>query len=168
MGPITELLLFSAARAELVNNFLRPALQEERVVVCDRFTPSTVAYQGYARGIPLETIEQLNRLTTADLEATVIILLDLPPEDGLLRVPAQASLAPETEGSSTTYRRDEEGSRRFEEEPLAFHQKVRRGYLEQAKADPERWLIVDGNLPKERIADIVWQRVEPLIRSRDR
>ena len=168
MHPITELLLFFAARAELVNNVLRPALEEGRVVVCDRYTPSTVAYQGYGRGIPLETIDQVNRLTTAGVEPNLIVLLDMPPEVSLRRVAAQGYLALDAEARPMAQRRDEEGDRRFEEEPLSFHRKVRRGYLEQAKADPEGWLMVDGTLPVEQIAQLIWQQVEPLVRSRSR
>jgi len=168
ISPMAELLLFSAARAELVNNVLLPALREEHVVVCDRFTPSTIAYQGYGRGVSLETIDQLNRLTTAGLEPDLIILLDMSPEDGLRRVKAQVSLPLDAEVNPATLRRDVEGHRRFEEEPLSFHQKVRSGYLELAKVDPERWLVVDGSMSKEQIADIIWQQVEPLVRSRGR
>lgn len=151
MNSMTELLLFSAARAELVNSVMRPALEEGRTVVCDRFTPSTVAYQGYGRGIPLEAVDQVNRLATAGLEPDLILLLDMPPEEGLRRAAS---------------RRDQEGDRRFEEEPLSFHQKVHRGYLELAKAEPGRWLVLDATLPVERVADLIWQRVEPLVRSR--
>ena len=149
--PLTELLLFSAARAQLTSTVLRPALEEGRVVVCDRYTPSTVAYQGYGRGIPLETIEQVNRLSTVGLEPDLVLLLDMPPEGGLSR---------------TARRGNQEEQQRFEEEPLDFHRRVRNGYLELAKADPERWLVVDGALPQEQVAEAIWQRVQPLLRGR--
>lgn len=142
--PLAELLLFSAARTELVQGVLRPALAEGRVVVCDRYTPSTIAYQGYGRGIPLETIDQVNRLSTGGLEPDLVVLLDMKPEDGLRR-------------------KSEEERQRFEEEPLAFHRRVRHGYLEQARADPQRWLRVKGTLPQERIAEVIWERVELLV-----
>lgn len=144
--PLAELLLFSAARAELVTTVLQPALKEGRVVVCDRYTPSTIAYQGYGRGIPLETIDRVNRLSTGGLEPDLLVLLDMKPEDGLRR-------------------KSEEERQRFEEEPLAFHKRVRHGYLEQARAGPERWLRVKGSLSQERIAEVIWERVELLIRS---
>ena len=150
MSPLTELLLFSAARAQMVSTVLRPALEEGRVVVCDRYTPSTVAYQGYGRGIPLETIEQVNRLATAGMEPDLVLLLDMPPEDGLSR---------------TAHRMDEEEQQRFEEEPLDFHRRVRDGYLELAGADPERWLVIDGSLPQERVAEAILQRVKPLVQG---
>ena len=162
--PLAELLLFSAARADLVSNALRPALDEGRVVVCDRYTPSTIAYQGYGRGVPLETVHQVNRLTSAGVEPDLVVLLDMPPEDSLRRVAAQVSMPLDAEVTPDTRRSDEEGQRRFEEEPLCFHRKVRSGYLELAKADTEQWLVVDGTLPKERIAGIIWQRVESLVR----
>ncbi len=146
IAPLAELLLFSAARAELVNTVLRPALEEGRVVVCDRYTPSTVAYQGYGRGISLETIDQINRLSTGGLEPDLVVLLDMKPEEGLRR-------------------KSEEERQRFEEEPLAFHRRVRLGYLELARAEPKRWLRVKGTLPQERITEVIWERVELLVRD---
>lgn len=168
VSPLAELLLFSAARAELVATLLRPALKEGRVVVCDRYTPSTVAYQGYGRGIPLETIAQVNGLSTESLEPDLIVLLDMKPEEGLRRVRAQVTMAldaSEAPISPTTARADRDGTQRFEHEPLAFHRKVRRGYLEIAKADPQRWLVVNGALPLESIAEVIWERVGPLVRG---
>lgn len=164
ISPMAELLLFSAARAQLVSNVLRPALQEGRVVVCDRYTPSTVAYQGYGRGVPLETVEQANLLSTEGLAPDLVILLNIPPEEGLRRVEVQAPLALASQTGPGSRRSDEEGSRRFEEEPLGFHRKVRQGYLEQARADPERWLVVDATLPHGQVAELIWRRVEPLAR----
>ncbi len=146
ISPLAELLLFSAARAELVATLLRPALKEGRVVVCDRYTPSTVAYQGYGRGIPLEAIDQVNRLSTDSLEPDLVLLLDMKPEEGLRR-------------------KSEEERQRFEEESLAFHRKVRHGYLEMARAKPARWLRVKGTLPQEKIAEVIWERVEHLVRG---
>ncbi len=160
--PDAELLLFSAARAELVSTVLHPALEEGRVVVCDRYTPSTVAYQGYGRGIPLETISQVNRISTGGLSPDLVVLLDMKPENGLHRVMAQMSLPFEPGTEQVVPRGDQEGLQRFEEESLAFHRKVRRGYLEQARAEPALWLRVDGALPQEHIAEVVWERVELL------
>ncbi|MBI4339922.1 MAG: thymidylate kinase [Chloroflexi bacterium] len=114
------------------------------VVVCDRFTPSTVAYQGYGRGLPLATIHSVNHLATGGLEPNLVVLLDLPPEGGLRR-------------------KGEDERQRFEQEPLAFHRRVHQGYLEQAAADPQRWLVVDASLPAERVAEVVWERVGELL-----
>ena len=146
--PVAELLLFCAARAQLVDTVLRPALEEGRVVVCDRYTASTLAYQGYGRGLPMEDVERANLLATGGLEPDLVLLLDIPWETGMSRV----------EGRS-----DGEG-KRFEEEPAWFHGRVRDGYLAQAKADPERWLVVDGTLPQEQVEEIIWRRVEPLVK----
>jgi dTMP kinase len=165
MEPVTELLLFSAARAELVSKVLRPALEQGRAVVCDRFTPSTIAYQGYGRGIPLSTIHTLNLLATGGLSPDLTVLLDLPPEEALTRVSAQRSLLEGGGGETSVQgrRQDQEGLRRFEQEPLALQRRVRQGYLEQARAAPERWLLVDGSLPPEQIGEVVWERVRVLL-----
>lgn len=165
IGPVAELLLFSASRIQLVENVLRPALNEGRVVVCDRFTPSTVAYQGHGRGVSLETIEALNGLTTQDVEMDQVVLLDIAPEEGLRRVNAQVPMALGG-GNAESVRLDEEGYRRFEEEPLSFHRKVRQSYLRMAKEDPDRWLMVNASLPQEEISETIWQRVEPIVRDR--
>ena len=165
IGPIAELLLFSASRIQLVENVLRPALNEGRVVVCDRFTPSTVAYQGHGRGVPLVTIETLNGLTTQGLGMDQVVLLDIAPEEGLRRVNAQVSMTLGDENAENV-RLDEEGYRRFEEEPLSFHRKVRQSYLRMAKEDPDRWLIVNASLPQEEISEMIWQHVEPVVRDR--
>ena len=165
IGPVAELLLFSASRIQLVDKVLRPALSEGRVVVCDRFTPSTVAYQGHGRGVSLETIEALNGLTTQGVEMDQVVLLDIAPEEGLSRVNAQVSMTLSDENTENV-RLDEEGYRRFEEEPLSFHRKVRRSYLGMAKDDPDRWLVVNASLPQEEISEMIWQRVEPLVRDR--
>ena len=147
--PIAELLLFCAARAQLVETVLNPALEAGRVVVCDRYAASTVAYQGYGRGLPMEDVQRANRLATGGLEPDLVLLLDMAWETGMGRV----------EGRS-----DGEG-RRFEEEPASFHGRVRDGYLAQARADPERWLVVDGALAQEQVAETIWGGVEPLVKG---
>ncbi len=168
IAPLAELLLFSAARAELVSSVLRPALQEGRVVVCDRYTDSTIAYQGYGRGLPLETIDQANRLATGGLQPDLMVFLDIHPADALQRVSAQMSLLQEPGAQPGAIRQDEDGLRRFEREPMEFHQKVRQGYRDLSAAEPARWLVVDGSLPVEHIAALIWERVEPLVRGRGR
>ena len=141
MSPLAELLLFSAARAQFVEDALQPALRQGLVVVCDRFTPSTVAYQGYARGLSLKTIEQLNRLTAGEATPDLILFLDVPPEEALHRYASQPSFNLNVDGQQAgepvAPRVDEEGSQRFEKEPLSFHRKVYQGYVQMAQADPE-------------------------------
>ena len=166
ISPLAELLLFATARVQLVDDVLRPALEEGRIVVCDRFTASTVAYQGYGRGVSFETIKHLNRLTTAGVEPDMVVLLDIDPKDGLRRVSAQTPLNLDSDAEPANRRMDEEGYRRFEEEPLSFHRKVHSGYRGMAKAEPKRWVVVDAKLPVNEVAEAIWQQVEPLVRSR--
>jgi len=131
------------ARAQLVAEVIRPHLSQGRIVICDRFAPSSVAYQGYARGLDLRLIEGANAIATQGVHPDLIVLLDVAPEVGLPRKPK---------------RRD-----RFEEEDTAFHQRVRDGYLKLAANDPERWLMVDATLPQTKVTEIVWEKVERLL-----
>lgn len=169
MSPLAELLLFSAARAQFVEDALQPALRQGFVVICDRFTPSTVAYQGYARGLSFETIERLNKLTAGEATPDLILFLDIAPEEALHRYASQPSFNLNVDGQQAgepvAPRVDEEGSQRFEKEPLSFHRKVHQGYLQMAQADPERWHVVDAALPVEEVAEAVWGRVEKLVRG---
>jgi dTMP kinase len=143
ISPLAELFLIAAARAQLVNEVISPALRAGRTVVCDRYTPSTLAYQGYGRGIDLDTLRAVNGAATGGLSPDLIVLLDVPAEAGLGRKKARE--------------RD-----RFESESLAFHARVRRGYLEMARADQEGWLVVDGRLPRKAIQATIWERVSAL------
>ena len=145
IDPRTELLLFNASRAHLVSHVIRPALEKGTVVICDRFAESTIAYQGYGRGFDLNLIEAINNIAIQGLKPDLIFFLDIPVDHGLAR----------------KGRRD-----RFEREEIAFHQRVRNGYLDMAKKEPERWLVIDGSLPKKDIQGLIWQRVEPLLKLR--
>jgi dTMP kinase len=144
IGPLDELLLFSAARASLVASVIRPTLKRGDAVVCDRYIYSTLAYQGYGRGIPLDTVRKLNDIATETLEPDLIVLLDLEPGQGLSRI-ADRPLD------------------RIEQERQEFHQRVRAGYLELASEDPERWLVLDGSLSAEPLSDSVWSRVSDML-----
>lgn len=138
----TELLLFNASRAQLVSQVIRPALEGGTVVICDRFADSTVAYQGYGRGFDLFLIEAANKIATQGLCPNIIVLLDIDAEQGLARKRLKD---------------------RFEREDLAFHQRVREGYLKMAAAEPERWLVVDASLPQQEVQEQIWQRVKQLL-----
>jgi dTMP kinase len=131
--PLSELLLYAAARAQHVQEVILPALERGETVLCDRFTDATVAYQGHGRGLDLETIAQLNRLATGGLEPKLTLLIDCPVQIGLSRALARIEAA--------------QGAReeRFELESVRFHERVRAGYLELAAAHPERFLIIDGS-----------------------
>ena len=145
ISPQAELFLVAASRAQLVSEVIRPALQEGKVVICDRFTHSTMVYQGYGRGLDFTAIRMVNNMATMHLNPDLIILLDIPPEQGLAR---KHSLKD-----------------RFELEDLSFHQRVREGYAKMAVAEPDRWLMIDATLPKEKVAGIIWDRVGRLLGS---
>jgi dTMP kinase len=130
--PLTDALLFNAARRQLVGEVIRPAMAAGQVVVCARFADSTLAYQGYGAGIPLAALRDLERAATDGLRPDLTILLDLPAEDGLKR----KGLTDLT---------------RFETEfDLAFHRRVRDGFLALAAAEPDRFVVIDaGRSPAE-------------------
>jgi dTMP kinase len=143
ISPQAELFLVAASRAQLVAELIRPALEEGKVVICDRFTYSTLVYQGYGRGLKLSFVETVNSIATQNLKSDLTILLDISPEQGLAR---KRSL------------RD-----RFELEDLSFHRRVREGYLRMVAAESERWLVIDASLPRGKIAEIIWDRVSKLL-----
>jgi dTMP kinase len=143
--PLTDALLFNAARRQLVTEVIEPALAAGRSILCARFADSTVAYQGYGAGVELETLRSLEAAATDGLKPDLTILLDLAPEEGLSRV------AP---GDVT----------RFEAEfDLAFHRRVRAGFLALAAAEPERFAIVDASRPTDVVARDVAVAAERLV-----
>jgi dTMP kinase len=144
--PLTDALLFNAARRQLVTEVIRPALDAGRTVVCARFADSTLAYQGYGAGIPLERLRVLEVAATDGLKPDLTILLDLPVEDGLARV------AP----SDVT---------RFEAEfDLAFHRRVRDGFIALAAAEPGRFAVVDARRSPANVAAATASAVDRLVR----
>ena len=160
-GTLTEgaeLFLFAAARAEMVAKVLKPAL-EKHVVVCDRYADSTTAYQGYGRNRDLRQVETINGIATDGVMPNLTILLDCPPEYGLQRVrSSQMALLFDTD-EPPEGRVDPEGSRRYELEPVAFHKRVREGYLKMAAREPDRWCVIDATRPADEVADEVWRHV---------
>ena len=157
-----EALLFAAARAELVSKTIKPALASPRtVVIADRYADSTTAYQGYGRRLRLKDVDAVNCLATQGIMPDLTFLLDCSPEVGLRRVGSfhdtGRSDTPETVGP---VRMDREGTRRFESESLAFHKRVRAGYLKISKREPDRWCLIDATKSVDEISDIVWARVE--------
>jgi len=148
LTPEAELLLFNASRAQLVTDVIRPALEKGEVVLCDRFADSTIVYQGYGRGVPMERVEAVNKAATGGLVPDLTMFLDLSPEEGMRR-------------RSTTRDRFEQG---FEQREITdFHHRVRQGYLELASKEPERWLILEARLSPTQVARLIWQKVEPLV-----
>lgn len=143
-SALAELLAFSAARAELVATVIRPALEAGALVLCDRFIDSTLAYQGYGRGLDLETIRAVNAAATGGLVPDLTLLLDLDPAAGRARGAAG-------------------GSDYLEREALAFHERVRAGFLALAAAEPARWQVLDAAQPADVVADAAWVWLEALI-----
>lgn len=164
-SPLAETLLFEAARAQLLHELVRPALGKGKTVILDRFTDSTLAYQGYARGGNIETIKQLNDIATAGLVPHLTVLLDTDPEVALARVSNRPSLFDGVDKGGET-RVENESEQRFEQAPLKFHQNVRKGYLELSKQDP-RWCVVGANQAGHRIADAILKRVRRLLVEHD-
>ncbi len=130
----TEAFLFFAARYQHVRRVILPALQNSRIVISDRFSDSTFAYQGYGRGVPLRLLQRLNKLATLGIQPNLTFLLDLPPSEGLQR-------KDRNHGEIT----------RFEEEQLRFHERIREGYLKLAHRAKKRFRVLDGTQPLETL-----------------
>jgi dTMP kinase len=142
--PVAELLLFNASRAQLVETVIRPALAKGVVVICDRFTDSTIAYQSYGRGLPLNFVEMTNGVATGGLKPDLTVLVDVPVSTGF--------------GRKKDNKKD-----RFEDENLAFHERVREGYLHLAQSESKRFLVIDGTQGVDDIARLIWEFVKSLL-----
>lgn len=132
LSPRAEALLFAAARAELVEAVIRPALERGAVVLCDRYLDSSLAYQGAARGLGQGPVEEVNRFATGGLLPDLVVLLDLDPASGLRRRAGQLD--------------------RIEAQDLDFHRRVRQAFRDLAAADPERFAVVDAAAPVPEVA----------------
>ena len=165
VSAVAELFLFEAARAELVAKIVKPALSRpSSVVIADRFSDSTLAYQGYGRRLEMEEIDIANRTAAQGVAPDLTFLLDCAPEYGLSRVNSgQAVLPLGPSNVSNMGRIDREGTRRFEVEPLEFHRRVRAGYLELAEQESERWRVIDATSPAEDISRTIWDQVVELM-----
>lgn len=145
MCPETELLLFAAARAQLVREVIVPALDEGKIILCDRFLDSTTVYQGAARQLSKEPVTVINRFAAGTIMPDLTIVLDLPAEISLERV----------------HKRSSQGHPdRMERENIEFYRMVREGYLLLVKSLPERFSVLDGTQPKELIEDEIWEEVQ--------
>ncbi len=148
-----ELALFAADRAQHVHEIIRPALARGALVISDRFTHSTLAYQGYGRGLPLEQLRQFNQLATGGLEPDVVLLLDLCPEEGLYRARGRYNehfqgAAPANPACAAL----DHGWSRFEEEELAFHTRIREGYLELARQEGSKFVLINAAQSQVQVA----------------
>lgn len=147
LTPLTEAFLFMAARQHHVAQVIRPALEADEVVLSDRYADATVAYQGFGRGLDRQTIRELNALATGGVLPDLTLLLDLDPAQGLERLGARQRDA-------------------FEKMDLAFHQRVRQGYLELAREEKDRIVVLDADRPVERVQGEVRKAVGELLRQR--
>jgi dTMP kinase len=146
--PAADALLFCAARAQLAAEVIEPALERGEIVICDRFGDSTLAYQGYGSGQPLEDLRQLTRYAVGDLRPDLTVLIDLPVEQGLSR----------KLGGETT---------RFEERlDVDFHRRVREGFLALAEAEPARFTVIDGRQSADLVQAAILRAVQPRIAQR--
>ena len=143
MPPISELMLFEAARAQLVDKVIRPFLKSGGVIIADRFTSSTTAYQGYGRGLDIEMIERLNHEATGGFKPDLTVLLDLPIETALARKNGSAD--------------------NFDNAPMDFHREIRRGYCKLAAASSDRWLVLDGQRKAGDLSRDIWAKVQTII-----
>jgi dTMP kinase len=154
MAPETEALLFLASRAQLVRESLGPAVARGELVVCDRYADSTLAYQGYGRGLDLEELRRLNDLATGGVYPQLTVLLDLPVEGGSRRL------------AGRTLDRIEGGETGEHQAQWAFHTRVREGYLALAREEPQRWLVLDASLSRREVGAAVWDGVWELLERR--
>ena len=149
--PPAELLLYMADRAQHIHSLIQPALAGGRIVLCDRYFDATLVYQGFARGLDIRLIENLHALLFDNLKPNVTLLLDLSPRIGLARAWKQLD-----DGSRAG------GESRFEEEAVAFHEKVRSGYLELARLEPERFRIIDASRDEQQVEEEIQKMLSNL------
>ncbi|MCL4869454.1 MAG: dTMP kinase [Anaerolineae bacterium] len=145
MLPAAELLLYSASRAQLVGELIRPALSVGKIILCDRYADSTLAYQGYGRGLNLADLHQITRFATGGLQPDLTLLLDVDVEAGLAR-----------------RQRGGQEMNRLDRETVAFHQRVRQGYFHLAQADPARWVVINADRPPQ----LVQAEIQQVVRGR--
>ncbi len=138
-----ELLLFEASRAQLVQQVIRPALARGEIVICDRYADSTTAYQGYGRGLDLAAVEQINRFATGGLQPDRTLFIDITVEEIARRKAQRGDPADRMESAGT-----------------GFYERVRNGYLDIARREPHRFVVVDGMPPIPAVEDAVWRSVE--------
>ncbi len=156
----SELFLFAAARADLVNSVLVPFLEKPgAIIVADRYVDSTRAYQGFGRGLDRKLVDAVNELTVGNVLPDLTILLDCPPAKALERIGrTQLSFALDSDAATHPSSRATEGFR-LEEESLDFHNRVHEGYRELARAEPNRWHIIDASQPPQAVSNAIWSTV---------
>jgi dTMP kinase len=146
MLPNTEILLYSASRAQHVGQVIRPALERGDLVLCDRYAESTMAYQGWGHGLDIGLLETITRFATGGLRPDLIVYLDIDVATGLRR-------------KIDAFRSDGSEWNRMDQKGREFHERVRQGYLTMASQDPGRWLVIDGSQTVEEIHREIRERV---------
>ncbi|MBZ5610036.1 MAG: dTMP kinase [Acidobacteriia bacterium] len=154
LRPTTELLLMFAARAQNVEQWILPALEQGQIVVCDRFTDSSIAYQGAGRGLGTDTVLAIDRIACRGLAPDLTLCIDIDTETGLAR--AHSRNRSNTEKSES----------RLDEQSVEFHQKARAAYHELARLEPRRFRLIDGSGTPEAVAEKVWSEVAPVVFAR--
>lgn len=147
--PMAECLLFFAARQMHVETLIKPALAQGKIVICDRFTDSTIAYQGYGHGFDIPTIRAIENLTLGHFKPDITFILDLPVETGLARSLRQKDSAGGKENTED----------RFEKMKVDFHQKLRDGFLEIAKQNTDRCVVMDATQSVDDVYSSVWKTI---------
>jgi dTMP kinase len=150
MSPTAEVLLYFASRAQNVDQWIRPALARGEIVISDRFTDSSLVYQGVGRGLGVDTIQALDRIACRGLKPDLTILVDVDVEESLARARARNAAQPHPET-------------RLDDESMEFHRKVHAAYQGLATAEPDRVKLVDGRAPLEEIERAIWEVVSPLV-----
>jgi dTMP kinase len=163
MAPTTETLLFSAARAQLVSELVRPYLNTGGIVLCDRYADSTFAYQGYGLGRDLDELQAITSLATGGLMPDLTFYLDLDVEAGLRRKRAARDRAVEAANPGSTFSTPAEWNR-LDARDLAYHQRVAAGFAELMRSDPHRWRRLSAEQPVDALADQIFHEVEPILR----
>lgn len=158
MTPAAELLLYAAARAQHIDEVIRPTLKNGAIVLCDRFTDATIAYQGFGRALDMDLIKKLNETATGGCRPDITVLIDCPVETGLERAIARIEAG---SASDSNHLREE----RFERESIEFHKRVRNGYLHLAEESPDRFILIDGTESVGIIAENVLRAVSSRLAS---
>lgn len=151
LSPLAELLLYAADRAQHVEEVIKPALEQKKWVLCDRFFDATTVYQGYARGLDMKLIVTLNEKASPGIRPDITFLIDCAVEIGLERALKRNKI------------QFQEGQDRFEREKKDFHEAVRKGYLHMAMEDRERFIVVDGTLKEDELEELIFRHVEPYL-----
>ncbi|MBX0326904.1 dTMP kinase [Oscillochloris sp. ZM17-4] len=162
MAPTTETLLFSAARAQLVSELIRPYLNTGGIVLCDRYADSTFAHQGYGLGRDLDELQAITTVATGGLMPDLTFYLDLPVDDGLYRKQVAKGRVEQSSPGSTFTTPPEWN--RLDARDLAYHQRVAAGFAELMRRDPDRWRQLTAEQPVSALAEQIAQEVEPMLK----